>query len=43
MKTISDIISHAEGLVFVEHPIRDTDRVKSVFEATKKKQKRICC
>lgn len=39
MKTISDTISHAEGLVFVEHPIRDTDRVKSIFEATKKNKR----
>lgn len=32
---ISRLISEAEGLVFVEHPIRDTDRVKSIFEASK--------
>jgi len=40
-KTISDIISHAEGLVFVEHPIRDTDRVKSIFDATKKNKREL--
>lgn len=26
---------HAEGLVFVEHPIRDIDRVNSILEASK--------
>jgi len=34
-KKISEIISHSEGLVFVEHPIRDIDRVNSIFKATK--------
>lgn len=32
---IAKIISKADGLVFVEHPIRDLDRVKSIFEAAK--------
>jgi len=34
-KKISKIISESKGLVFVEHPIRDLDRVKSIYEATK--------
>ena len=32
---ISEIISQAEGLVFVEHPARDLDRVNSIFESVK--------
>jgi len=32
---ISKIISQAEGLVFVEHPARDLDRVNSIFESVK--------
>lgn len=32
---ISKIIADAEGLVFVEHPIRDIDRVNSILEASK--------
>ena len=34
-KRISDLISKAKGLVFVEHPIRDLDRVNSIFESAK--------
>jgi len=33
MKQISSIISEAKGLVFVEHPIRDLDRVNSIFQS----------
>lgn len=32
---IGSIISEAKGLVFVEHPIRDIDRVNSLFKASK--------
>lgn len=32
---IKDLISEAERLVFVEHPIRDLDRVTTIFEAAK--------
>lgn len=31
-----DIISKTEGLVFIEHPMRDIDRVTSIFEAARK-------
>ena len=33
--TIKEIISDADGLVFVEHPIKDLDRTKSIFDAAK--------
>ncbi|MDD4877539.1 MAG: MBL fold metallo-hydrolase [Candidatus Nanoarchaeia archaeon] len=36
---ISQIISESKGLVFVEHPIRDTDRVNSIFQATKENKR----
>lgn len=36
---ISKIISESKGLVFVEHPIRDTDRVNSIFQATKENKR----
>ena len=36
---ISKIISESKGLVFVEHPIRDLDRVKSIFEASKENKR----
>lgn len=36
---ISKIISEAKGLVFIEHPIRDLDRVKSIFEASKENKR----
>ncbi len=32
-ESISSIISEAKNLVFVEHPIRDIDRVQSMYEA----------
>ncbi|MCD4844359.1 MAG: MBL fold metallo-hydrolase, partial [Methanosarcinales archaeon] len=32
---IGKIVANSKGLVFVEHPIRDLDRVKSIFEAAK--------
>lgn len=32
---MSKLISQAEGLVFVEHPIRDLDRVVTIFNAAK--------
>ena len=32
---ITDLISQAKGLVFVEHPIRDLDRVNSIFESAR--------
>ncbi len=38
-KEISKLISKAKGLVFVEHPIRDLDRVKSIFEAAKENKR----
>jgi ribonuclease J len=34
-KELSNQISNAEGLVFIEHPIRDLFRVKSIFDAAK--------
>lgn len=34
-KELTQIISTAKGLVFVEHPIRDLDRVNSIFESAK--------
>jgi ribonuclease J len=34
-KTIKDIISTSEGLVFVEYPARDLDRVNSIFQSVK--------
>ena len=36
---LSKFISLGKGLVFVEHPIRDTDRVKSVYLATKENKR----
>lgn len=32
---ITQLIATAKGLVFVEHPIRDLDRVNTIFEAAK--------
>ncbi len=32
---ITQLIARAKGLVFVEHPIRDLDRVNTIFEAAK--------
>jgi len=32
---ISELISKTPGLVFIEHPIRDLDRVNSIFQAAK--------
>lgn len=32
---ITRLISSSEGLTFVEHPIRDIDRMKSIFESAK--------
>jgi len=32
---ITQLIASTEGLVFVEHPIRDLDRVNTIFEAAK--------
>jgi len=32
---ITQLIAKAKGLVFVEHPIRDLDRVNTIFEAAK--------
>lgn len=40
-KEISEYISKGKGLVFVEHPIRDTDRVKSVYTATKENKREL--
>ncbi len=37
---ITDMISKAKGLVFVEHPIKDLDRVNSIYQATKKNNKK---
>lgn len=34
-KKISEIISKAKGIVFVEHPARDLDRIYSIFKSTK--------
>lgn len=33
-EAIKQLISQAEGLVFVEHPIRDMDRVNSIYKST---------
>ncbi len=38
-KEITKLISDSEGLVFVEHPIRDLDRVKSIFESTRENKR----
>jgi len=35
MKEISRLVSSAGGLVFVEHPIRDLDRVNTIFRSSK--------
>lgn len=32
---MTEIISSSKGLVFIEHPARDIDRVKSIFESVK--------
>jgi len=32
---ITDLISGAKGLVFVEHPVRDLDRINTMFESAK--------
>ena len=34
-KKIASLISLADGIVFVEHPIRDIDRVNTIFQAAK--------
>ncbi len=34
-KRISELISISEGMVFVEHPIRDIDRTSSIFTAAR--------
>ncbi len=34
-REITQLIATAKGLVFVEHPIRDLDRVNTIFEAAK--------
>jgi ribonuclease J len=39
--TISNLISKTKGLVFVEHPIRDLDRVKTIFEAAKENNRNL--
>lgn len=39
MKQISSIISKTKGLVFVEHPVRDLDRVNSIFKAAKENKR----
>ena len=36
---MSKLIKDAKGLVFIEHPIRDLDRVVSIFEAAKSNKK----
>ena len=36
---ISKLISASKGLVFIEHPIRDLDRVTTIFKATKENNK----
>lgn len=33
MKEISSMVSKAKGVVFVEHPIRDLDRVNSIYQS----------
>jgi ribonuclease J len=32
---ITDLISGADGLVFVEHPVRDLDRINTMYESAK--------
>jgi len=39
-KTITKLISEAKGLVFLEHPIRDLDRVKTIFDSAKEKNRK---
>lgn len=39
MKEMGALISKAEGLVFVEHPIRDLDRVITIFNAAKENKR----
>ena len=34
-KKMSEVISKVKGFVFVEHPIRDTDRIMSIYNAAK--------
>jgi len=34
-RTLSDYISKTEGLVFVEHPIRDLDRTLTIYQSAK--------
>jgi ribonuclease J len=36
---LSEVISKAKGLVFVEHPIRDIDRVYSILKAARKNKR----
>ncbi|MBC7086659.1 MAG: MBL fold metallo-hydrolase [Methanomethylovorans sp.] len=38
-KKISKLICQCNGLVFVEHPIRDIDRVNSIFNAAKENER----
>ncbi|MBN2094623.1 MAG: MBL fold metallo-hydrolase [Candidatus Aenigmarchaeota archaeon] len=36
---ISEEISGSKGMVFIEHPIRDTDRVNSIFQSAKQNKR----
>ncbi|MBN2156745.1 MAG: MBL fold metallo-hydrolase [Candidatus Lokiarchaeota archaeon] len=36
---ISKLVSNNQGLVFVEHPIRDLDRVKSIYDSARDNQR----
>jgi len=38
-QTISNYISKATGLVFVEHPIRDLDRTRTMYQAAKENKR----
>ncbi len=39
--TIKKLVAKASGVVFVEHPIRDIDRVRSIFEAAKENNRHL--
>jgi ribonuclease J len=38
-KRMSDLICSCDGMVFVEHPIKDIDRVNSIFSAAKENER----
>ncbi len=38
-KKMSELICHCDGIVFVEHPIRDIDRVSSIFNVARENER----